>query len=142
MKRKILTVTGLTLTVGLVVIFTSCNSGTGSNADNASGEIKTTIEMIEGVWEYLPPTKGFGIMYENYYSYMFDMPDSTKWAHSGTYEVLNDTITNTVIYSSNETMVGYQFKWTADSFESDTITITTYDIKGNPGGTVQAVKRK
>lgn len=142
MKRKVLSALTLILTVGLFLTFTNCSSGSKSNADSTASEAKSTSELIEGVWEYVPPTKGFGIMYQNYYSYMFDMTDSTKWAHTGTYEVSDDTVTNTVVYSSIEAMVGYQFKWTADSFEKDTITITTYDMKGNPGRTVKAVKRK
>lgn len=138
MKNKNRIFSLLTSMLFLVLFVTNCDSPTSSHEK----ELTTAELKFEGVNKYLPPMKGMSINYGNYYSYVYSTSDSTMEYNSGTYEVSNDTITNTVMYSNNEKMIGYKFKWKIDSINGDTVSITTFEMDGKVSGHFSSLKIK
>lgn len=130
----------LTLLAGISLLsFTVLNC---SSPDSSPAEESSLETLVEGVYQYTSPMKGISLMYDNYYSYTYATSDSTMEAISGTYEISNDTATNTVLYSNNEKMVGYKFKWKLDSINGDTVSFVTFNMNGEETERFKALKIK
>lgn len=130
----------LTLLAGISLLsFTVLNC---SSPDSSPAEESSLETLVEGVFQYMSPINGIALVYDNYYSYTYATSDSTMEAITGTYEISNDTATNTVLYSNNEKMVGYKFKWKLDSINGDTVSFVTFNMNGEETERFKALKIK
>ena len=136
MKRKILTVFSLTYTVGLFVIFISCNSGSKSKTDSSVSKEQVTSDMIQGAFELVSPNQGYVIYLDDYFLFIYGNSDNTMFSNGGKYEISGDTITDHFLFSTNPNMVG-STKWIAERLKGDTIKGTMF----NPDGSIQGVFR-
>ena len=133
MKRKILTVISLTLTVGLFVIFSSCNSGSKSRSVSDTKEFNPEVykEQLQGVWAYLPPYQGMSAMLDNHFIFVFGDSDTSMFCQSGTFITSGDTVIYTTQYSSNPELVGTSIKWSAHFLDNDSVKTIIYDDERN-----------
>ncbi len=92
------------------------------------------------MFQYSSPLQGQAIMIDNHFSFVLGSSDSTMITEAGTYIESNDTIYNKVLYSSNPKLIGYEFKWSVESFKGDTIIYVVYNNKGEITSRGKAIK--
>ncbi|GEM_PF-706591 len=132
MKRKILAALSLTLTVGLFVTFTSCNS---SSKKQTKEEVTFNQEdynkQLQGVFEYLPPNQGMSAMFGNHFIFVFGDSDTTMVCQGGTYTVSGEKVVYTTEYASDPELVGSTIKWSAQFLKDDNVKTIIYDDERN-----------
>lgn len=131
MKRKILTALTLTITVGLFMAFTSCNSGSGNTGDKAAFDQEAFNEQIQGVFEYLSPHQGLSANFDGNFIFIFGDSDSTMACHGGTYTITKDTVIYTTRFASSPELVGTIIRWSARFMDNDSIKFFLFDDSGN-----------
>ena len=97
---------------------------------------------LEGVFEYVPPLRGQSIGLDGRFTFLYGPADGSgpMVSEAGTYEVSGDTVTNTVVYSSDTALVGRVFKWTVASFVDDTVAFVVLNADGEVTGQGRAVR--
>lgn len=140
MKRKILTGFILTLIAGLLVTFTSCNSGSKSKTETTASDVKATSELVQGVFEVAPPFQGYVIYLDDYFLFMIGTSDSTMRCTGGKYEISGDTITDIKLFSTNLDEVGTRQQWKAEPMEGNKLKVTLFNKDGSISGAVEMTK--
>jgi len=132
MKRKILTALTLTLTLGLFMAITSCNTGSGNKTENkAAFSQETFSQQIQGVFAYMTPYQGLAANFDNNFVFVFGDSDTTMFCQAGTYKTSGDTVIYTTQYATIPELVGSVIRWSADFTDSDSIKIVLFDERGN-----------
>lgn len=105
-------------------------------------EMLSKASGIEGVYEYLPPSKGQAVNRNGKYVYLFGPADGKVPMNSnaGTYEIVGDSIKNTITYHTDPKQVGTVFYWKVKSWSGDTVTYQTMNAKGEPTGIGRAIR--
>jgi len=141
MKRKLLKGLSFFVILGLFMTFTSCNSGSKSNTDSSVSKIKSTSEMVQGVFEFVPPIQGYAIYLDNRYLVMIGMSDNTMSCKGGKSEISGDTITDIKLFSTNPNEVGNTQPWIAEMLQGDTLKATLFNKDGSTMVNVKMVKK-
>lgn len=128
MKRKILSVITLTLSVGIFMTLINCNSGSGNKAEF---DQKAFNEQIQGVFEYLRPNQGLSINFDNHFIFVYGDSDTSMVCQAGTCTVSRDTVIFTAQYASNPELVGTSIRWSARFMNNDSIQCFIFDDSGN-----------
>lgn len=99
-------------------------------------------ESIDGVYEYVAPTKGMGVMRSGKFVYLAGGSDARSAinGNGGNYELVGNSIKNTITYHTDPKQIGRVFWWKVKSWSGDTLTYTLLDDKGQPTGSGRAVR--
>lgn len=97
---------------------------------------------IDGVFEYLPPTKGQAVNRNGRFVYLAGPVDEKSMMHStaGTQTISGDTVKNTVTYSTDPKRIGTVYWWKVKSWSADTVTFETMNEKGEITGGGRALR--
>ena len=140
MKKNVLRGISLFMIFGLFVTFTSCNSGSKSKSTTVS-EKKPTSELIQGVFEFVPPFQGYVIYLDNRFLVMMGTSDNTMFCTGGKSEISGDTITDIKLFSTNPNEVGNTQPWIAEMLQRDTLKATLFNKDGSTMMIVKMVKK-
>ena len=99
-------------------------------------------KSVDGVYEYLPPSKGFGVNRNGRFVYLFGGAEAkaSMTGNGGTYEVVGDSVRNRITYHTDPKQVGNVFWWKIKSWSGDTATYETMNEKGERTGGGRAVR--
>ncbi len=97
---------------------------------------------IDGVYEYLPPTKGQAVNRNARFVYLAGPADEKSMMHrtAGTQTISGDIVKNTVTYSTDPRRIGNVYWWKVKSWSADTVTFETINEKGEVTGGGKALK--
>jgi hypothetical protein len=98
-------------------------------------------ELIQGVFELLPPYQGYAIYLDDYVVFISGDSDSTMYSNGGKYEIKGDTITDIFLFSTNPNMVGGSTKWIAEKLEDNTIKGTMFNADGSIMGDFRMIQK-
>ncbi len=141
MKRKTLTGPTLIFALALFMIFSGCNSGTGnqSNTDFVDPDPIAMSELIQGVFELLPPYQGYSIYLDGHFLVFYELSESAVISAGGKYEISGDTINDIFLNTTDPNLI--ETKWVAEMLEGDTIKGTMFNVDGSVQGVFRAVKK-
>jgi predicted ester cyclase len=107
-----------------------------------ANEMFSKASGIDGVYEYLPPNKGQGVNRNGKFVYLFGSADGKgpMTSNAGTYELVGDSVKNTINYHSDSKQVGTVFFWKIKSWAGDTATYETMNANGQPTGGGRAIR--
>jgi predicted ester cyclase len=105
-------------------------------------EIMQAASGIEGVYEYLPPVKGRGIIKNGYFNFMFGPLDGSgpMTSNSGTHTFSSDTVKCITTHSTDVKQTGAIWQWRVKSWSSDTVAFEVMNDKGQITSTGRAVR--
>lgn len=97
---------------------------------------------IDGVFEYLPPLKGQSINRNGKFTYLYGPADGSApmISQAGTYNVADGIVKNTVTYSTETSQLGREYWWKVKSWDGDTVTFETMNVKGELTGGGRSIK--
>ncbi len=98
--------------------------------------------IIDGVFEYLPPDKGQSINRNGRYTYLYGPADGSgpMISQAGAYRISGDTVTNTINYSTDNSLIGQSFRWTITAASGDTISYNVINMDGKVYDSGRAVR--
>jgi ketosteroid isomerase-like protein len=100
---------------------------------------RTVPESIDGVYEYLAPSKGMAIMRNGKFVYVTGGSDASN-GNAGNYELVGNSIKNTITYHTDPKQIGTSFWWKVESWSGDTLTYALLDDKGQTTWSGRAVR--
>lgn len=108
---------------------------------NVADKIKSAAN-VEGVYEYLPPLKGHGIIKNGNFIWLVGPSDESTpmTSQSGTYVLSNDIFKMTIIHSTEPSQVGWEFWSKTKSWDGDTLTYETMNTNGEIIGGGRALR--
>ena len=104
-------------------------------ATNLKDKLHAT-NKVEGVYQYLPPLKGHGIIKNGNFIWLVGPSDGSApmASQSGTYEVSDDIFKTTIVNSTEPTQIGLEFWSKTISWDGDTLTYETMNTNGEITG--------
>ena len=105
-------------------------------------EILQAASGIDGVFEYLPPFKGQGVIRNGHFVYLFGPSDGSgpMISQAGTHRFSGDTVKNVITYCTDRKLIGTSYWWRVRSWSGDTVTYEIMNDKGQITGVGRAVK--
>ena len=93
--------------------------------------------------EYLPPLRGQSMARDGRFVFLFGPADESgpMTGEAGTYEISGDTVTNTVLYSTDPERIGLVYRWTTESMTADTVAYVVMNEAGEVTGRGRSVLR-
>lgn len=141
MKKILITSVKTILLVNILLSTNSCNFGAKeSETDNAAFDQEAFNTLVQGVYEYTAPLRGYAIMVNGHYIFVYGNSDTTMISHGGTYEIASDTVTIKILFATNTGLSGGSFQFTAEALEADSVLSTVFDAEGNASYTVKTKK--
>ncbi len=102
-------------------------------AEQRPSEETGVSEWLEGFTaQYVTPLKGQSMARDGSFVFLFGPADedAPMTGEAGSYVISGDTVTNTVLFSSDPDRVGLVYKWTPVATSGDTL---TYDVMNEAG---------
>lgn len=101
-----------------------------------------TASWEEGVYEYVPPLRGQGANAAGRFVYLYGPADGSgpMKGEAGTYVLSDDTVTNTVTFSTAPEEVGRVYRWTARFDPGDTMAFVLMSPEGVVTGRGRSVR--
>ena len=126
----------------IAILLFGCVAGCSVPNESQVAQAELAPPWLEGVFEYVPPLRGQSIGLDGHFTFLYGPADGSgpMVTEAGTYEVSGDTVTNTVVFSSDTARLGRVFKWTAASFVADTLTFVVMNADGEVTGQGRAVR--
>jgi hypothetical protein len=99
-------------------------------------------ESIEGVYEYLAPSKGMAVIRNGKFVFLITGSDarSATNGNAGDYELVGNRIKNTITYHTDPKQIGTSFWWKVESWSGDTLTYALLDDQGQTTGGGRALR--
>jgi len=97
---------------------------------------------VDGVFEYLPPSKGQAVNRNGRFVYLSGPADGKGVMNStaGTQTLSGDIITNTITHCTDPKRMGTTYRWRIKSWSGDTVTWETMNEKGEVIGGGSAIR--
>jgi len=110
---------------------------------DANQEQAAPPSRMEGTFEYVGTQKGQSILLGGRYVFFVGPADGSgpMSAEAGTYHIVRDTATHTVVYATDPTRIGSVLKWTPESWSGDTIAYVVMNDAGHVTGRGRSVRR-
>lgn len=97
---------------------------------------------IDGVYQYLPPLKGTGILKNGNFMFLVGPADDSNsmTGQSGTFVISNGILQMTIVHSTDPSQIGWEFWSRTKSWDGDTITYETMNTDGELTGEGRALR--
>jgi hypothetical protein len=124
--------------VAAVVVAAAC----AEPAEEPIQEADASAALVEGIFEYVPPFLGQSIAIDGRFVFLYGPTDGSgpMTGDAGTYEISGDTVTNTVIYSTDPERIGQVYLWTPEAMSGDTLTYVVMNEASEVTGGGRSVK--
>jgi hypothetical protein len=103
---------------------------------------ETSVNWLEGIYEYVPPLRGQSIAGEGRFVFLYGPADGSgpMTGDAGTYQISGDTVTNTVVYSTIPVEIGLVYRWTPEATSGDTLTYAVMNEAGEVTSRGRSIK--
>ena len=124
--------------IATVILTAACAAPDVEPAEDAA----ELDELLEGVWEYLPPTQGQSIAFDGLFVFLYGPADGSRpmRGESGNYEISGDTVKNTIRFSTDPERIGVEYWWMVESTSGDTVSVVIMNPEGEVTGGARSIR--
>lgn len=107
-------------------------------------EAPAPASPMEGTFEYFGSQKGMAALTGGRFLFLYGPQDGSgpMTAEAGTYQIVRDTATHTVVYSTDSARIGLVYKWTPESWAGDTVAFVIMDNAGQITGRGRSIRHR